>query len=128
MAIRIPWILTDPTNADEYEFEVNPREGGAPTYRKNLTTKTTSAPGGAGRTILFEGADEPKSFDCQGTLLTEDQYNTLVEWFDKRVLVTLEDDYGRVWTIYITSFDPKRDPKPSHPWKHTYSFTSVVVE
>lgn len=127
---RIPWILTDPAAVETYVFEVNPREGGSPSYRKNITTKTTTAPaaGAEGaRTLLFEGADEPSSFDANGTLLTEAQYDALLEWYNKRVLLQLEDDLGRTFVIYLTGIDFKRTPKPSHPWRHTFAFTSVLV-
>lgn len=124
---RIPWILTDPTEAESYEFQVNPKEGGAPSYAKNLTTKSTTAPGPNAALLAFEGADNPTGFDASGTLLTQQQFEDLKRWYQKRVLLTLEDDLGQVYTIYLQTLDFKRAPKRSHPWRHTFSFTSVMA-
>lgn len=124
---RIPWVFTDTVTAETYEFEINPREGGSPAFAKGFTQQTTTAGGTAGRTLLFEGADAPTAFDANGTLLTEAQYDALVEWYTKRVPIELLDDLGRTWFIYITALDFKRTPKPSHPWRHTFSFSSVLI-
>lgn len=124
---RIPWIFTDPVGAVSYEFPINPREGGSPSYTKNISTKTTTAPGPNAAVLLFEGADNPPAFEASGTLLTEQQYYDLKEWYEKRVLLTLEDDLGRVFVIYLQALDFKRVPKRSSPWRHTFSFSAVIV-
>lgn len=123
--MRIPWIFYDPVTFESYAWPVNPRTGAAPSYRKNVTKKATTGAGGA--VLIFEGADQPQSFNFSGTILTEAQYNVMIEWWEKRRIITITDDLGRDWNVYFESFEPTREPRMSHPWRHTYSAECTVV-
>jgi hypothetical protein len=124
MVVR--WSFYDPITLVSYEFEVNPREGGTPGRRKNITSQTTSA--SDGQAIIMEGAREPMTYEFSGTLLTEDQYNTFLEWFDLARQIQVTDDLGRQFWIFITEFSPKRERAIHFPWKHSYSIKATILD
>lgn len=121
------WVFTDPTVPESWTMEINPNEGAAPAYKKNLTHKSTAAPDG--QTLIFEGQQDPQSFNFSGVILSQTQYDKLVEWFKKRTLITITDDLLRTWVVYIESFEPKRKAptKPDYPYRHDYSMSTVVI-
>lgn len=121
----VRWIFADPVDSSSYTFAINPNDGGSPTYRKNVQTLRTTAPGGS--TILFEGQEEPKSGSFSGTILELAQYQAMVTWFTKRYPINMTDDLGRVQSIYITGFEPKRVRSALYPYKHTYNVSYTVL-
>lgn len=123
---RIPWVLRDPITLEEYEFEVNPNDGGSLQYQKNIGYTVTTAPNG--KVIMYEGRDEAKTTTVSGVILSQDQYEEMIEWFSKRYQVELEDDLGRIMSIYITSFEPKRVRSARVPWRHDYSLTFTILD
>lgn len=122
---RIPWIFRDLVTNDTYQWEVNPNEGGSPIYEKSITYQNTSAPDG--KTLIFEGRDQPATGTFSGVLLTEEQYDTLYTWWNKRHQVQIEDDLGRTFVIYITKFVPRRERARNYPWKHSYTVDYVIL-
>lgn len=122
----VKWRFDDPVTLDSHVFEINPNEGGSPDYTKNIQYRNTSAPNG--KTILFEGRDNPPSLEFSGTLLTESQFNMFVEWWNKRYQVEVTDDLGRQFTIVIESFSPKRERAFHYPWKHSYTVRAIIVD
>lgn len=119
------WLIEDPAAADTYSFNINPSEGGSPGYQKNITEENTTAPNG--KTLLWEGLDEPQTLEFEGTILEQVQYDAFVDWFQKRRQVRLTDDLGRVYWVYITSFQPKRERAFHYPWKHSYTMTCTIL-
>lgn len=124
MVVR--WKFDDPITLETWIWEVNPNEGGTPTYKKQMTYTQTTAPDG--KTLVFEGADEPQTLTFSGTLLSQSQLDTLVTWYKKRHQIKLTDDLGREFWIYITGFAPKRIRNASQPWKHTYEINATIVD
>ena len=122
---RIAWIFSDPTDGTVEFMEINPNEGASPEYRKNLTHKVTTAPGG--QVLIFEGNTEPTTFSFSGVILTEDQYNFLYNAWTKRHPIEITDDLGRVLRVYFESFSPKRKISRTYPWRHDYQATTLVV-
>lgn len=122
------WIFTDISLAtpETYTFEINPLEGSAPSYRKNIETSATTAPDGA--TLLFEGNDQPRKFDLSGSLVSQEQHDALVEWFQKRVVIQVTDDLLRDFNIYIESLDLSRRRATNHPWSHSWKMTAFLVD
>lgn len=120
------WTLTDPTDDTSYTFEINPNDGGSPAHKKNFKSQGTTAP--AGRTLLFEGADDPQQLQFKGTVLSQAQYEAMVLWWSKRYQITLTDDLGRSFPIYITEFTPERKRSRSHPWRHDYTVTALILD
>lgn len=121
----VRWMFEDPNTLATYSFAINPSEGGSPAYAKNFQYSNTSAPDG--KVIVFEGREQPQKIDFTGTLLTEEEYNAFVTWWEKRYQITVTDDLGRSFNIILESFQPKRERARSHPWKHSYQVTATIV-
>jgi hypothetical protein len=122
----VRWTFEDPTAAQTYEFEINPNDGGSPGYERNVSYQNTSAPDG--KTLIFEGAPRAQELEFSGTLLTQEQYDAFVTWWQKKNQVKMTDDLGREWWIVITRFAPTRERSVHYPWKHSYSVTAVIVD
>lgn len=123
---RIPWVFTDLTDASTYSFPINPKDDGSLQYEKSIVYQNTSAPDG--KTIIYEGRDTPNTTSFSGTILTEDQYNAMVEWFSKRHQIQVVDDLGRTFSIYITKFNPKRKLSRTYPWRHDYTVEYTILD
>lgn len=122
----VKWNFFDANNLETYQFEVNPNEGGELALKKNIQTQNTVGPGG--KTLVFEGADEPKTLSFSGTILSQAQHDAFVEWFNKRHQIQLTDDLGNVFMVYITSYAPKRGRAHQYPWKRTYTMEATVID
>ena len=120
------WIFSDPVTLATYNFEINPSEGGSPSYNKTFVYRSTSAPDG--KVIVFEGREAPKTLEFSGVLLTEAHFNAFVEWYNKKYQVQVTDDLGREFSIIIESFVPKRERAVHSPWKHSYSVRATIVD
>jgi hypothetical protein len=125
---RIAWRWEDPTEGTVQFMSLNPNEGASPTFAKNLTKERTVAPGGQGALLIYEGADQPSQFPFSGTILTQQQFEFLQNAWEKRHLLLLTDDLGRIFTLYLESFNPKRVRSASYPWRHTYDATAIIVK
>lgn len=124
---RIAWRFEDPTESTVEFMEINPNEGASPAFTKSLTKETTTAPGGLGQTLIYEGADQAVEFGFSGVILTQGQYEFLHTAWSKRHPVNLTDDLGRTFTIYFESFTPTRVRSNHYPWRHTYEARAVVL-
>ena len=122
----VRWQFYDPTTLSSYELEINPADGGSPSYRKAIVYQNTSAPDG--KVLMFEGQDETKEMEITGTILTEEHYNALLLWYTKRHQIQITDDLGRVFMVYITAFEPKRERAVHSPWKHSYTLRYTVLD
>jgi hypothetical protein len=124
---RIGWKFEDPIDGTVQIMSINPNEGASPSFRKTLTKMTTTAPGAGRRALVFEGADEISQFDFSGVLLTKEHYDFILNAWRSRHILRVTDDLGRVFMLYIESFEPRRLLSRTYPWRHEYSATSVVV-
>ena len=121
--IRVPWVFSDPSTGDEYEFAINPLDASVPDSVRNVTTQYTTG----GIPINFEGRPQPGTMSLSGTILSEDHYNAMVDWTRKTKQINVQDDLGRSYWIYITTFNPTRQYVPEYPWRHEYSMEAVVL-
>lgn len=126
MAVVQRWRFDDLVTHETYEFEINPKEGGSPSYKKHINYQNTCAPNG--KTLVFEGHDEPQVLTFTGTILTQTLYDAMVTWFSKRHQIKVTDDLGRSFMIYIMSFEPKRERSFHYPWKHSYQVSYIVLD
>jgi len=122
----VRWILTDPTDASTFEFPINPSDGGSPDYRKNITYTNTA--GAGGKVLAFEGRDAVKQMTVTGTILEQQHYEDMITWFNKRYQLTLTDDLGRSFEIYITGFTPRRRRSAIYPYKHEYTLAYTELD
>lgn len=118
------WKFTDGVVPETYELEINPGEGGSPTFEKTLTTIATPA----GPPIVFEGRDKPRVFEISGALTTESQYNAFESWYNKNYQIKVTDDLSREFWIFITNLTMTRAPLRSHPWRHTFRMSYTEVD
>lgn len=121
----VKWNFLDPAGSDSYTFEVNPLSGADPQYDKSITYQSTTAPGG--KTLIMEGQDKPLEISWSGTIISESQYDAYVTWFQKRRQIQLTDDLGRVFWIYISSFESQR-VRSSNFHKRTYNVKATVLD
>jgi hypothetical protein len=124
---RVGWKFEDSVEGTTEVMQINPNEGASPSYQKSLTKGTTSAPGAQAQALLFEGTDQPSQFDFSGVILEQSQYDFLYRAWAKRHPVKLTDDLGRTFIIYFETFQPKRKLSHTHPWRHEYQATTVVI-
>lgn len=124
---RIAWRWEDQVEGTVEFMSLNPNEGASPAFQKNLTKEVTTAPGGLGQTLIFEGAQQVTEFAFSGVILTQDQYEFLLRLWEKRHPVKLTDDLGRDFVVYLESFTPQRVRSKTNPWRHTYEASAVVI-
>lgn len=122
----VRWTFQDAVEAETYELEVNPREGGSPQYQKSINYQSCTAPDG--KTLIFEGADKPIELEWSGVILSQTMYETLIDWYQKRRQILLTDDLNRSMWIYITQFSPRRQRAYSHPYKHEYTIRATILD
>jgi hypothetical protein len=122
----VRWTFTDPVTSASYEFEINPKEGGTPTQEKTMAYANTAAPNG--RVLAFEGRQKQQEGQFTGLVLSQDQYDAMHEWFDKRYQIYMTDDLNRTYTIYITRLEEKRIRSATKPWKHEYTVNYFIMD
>lgn len=125
MPAVVRWTFYDPLVPETYTFEINPKEGGTPVYKRNFAYRTTAAQDG--RTIVFEGRDQPQQITWSGIILTEAHLNAYITWYGKKNQIQLTDDLGRTFWIVIESFEPKRTYSRNF-WRHEYSVTATIID
>lgn len=127
MPVRIGWVLRDLTSAtpEEYNWQVNPNSFSLP-YQKTISYSASAAPDG--QALIYEGRDEVQRIQFGGVVLTQEQYEDLVYWFNKRTQLELEDDLGRTMSVYITSFQTTRVRSHQYPWRHTYNGEMLILD
>jgi hypothetical protein len=121
--VRVPWVFIDPVNSDEYEFAVNPLDASVPSVEKTVTTKYTTD----GTPINVEGRPSAQTMDFSGTILYEEHFVKMNEWFEKSTQIALVDDLARTYWVVIVSFSPTRRYTPEYPWMHEYSCTANIL-
>jgi hypothetical protein len=124
MVVR--WEFYDPIETETKVFEINPNAGGTPTYERTISYQSTLAPDGP--TLVFAGRNQPLKISFSGVILTETEYDDMIEWFQKNYPIQLTDDLGREMIILITKFEPKRIRMASRQWRHDYSVEATILE
>lgn len=100
------WELYDFVTDSTLEFEINPSDAKMPGIARNITEQGTTSP--SGNRILFEGRRSPQTISISGVVLTQDQYEVLETWSNKRYQLKLTDDLLREYWVYIKEFSPTR--------------------
>lgn len=123
------WQFYDPTVSETITVPINPASGGSPSFKKGITRRATTAPGEEGRTIIFEGLDEPQDFKVEGSVLTQEHYELLEDWVRRRHQIQITDDLGRVFWVYLTelTWDRQRTRR-THPYYHKYTMSGTILD
>ena len=109
----VKWLFYDPVEDEEYEFEINPAAGGSPQYKKNFTYQSVVDPLAA--PVVMQGRSDPLTLEFSGTILSEDQYRTMVDWWYRNCV------------IQLTDVSPKRERAYHYPWKHSYTAKCTIL-
>jgi hypothetical protein len=123
---RIAWQFTDPIAIETYDLLINPNEGGTPSKGKSMTYLNTA--GADGKILAFEGRAAAEQVTVSGVILIQEHYDKLLEWYNKNNFINIVDDLGRSFNVYITGFSAQRQRSVSHPWRHNYTLTYVIVD
>lgn len=126
--MTVRWQFEDLFAAETYVFPVNPGRDPLPDVgvHKTIARRSTSAPDG--RTVLFEGQDAPEELSWSGVMLTQEHYETFLGWARKRRQIRVTDELNVSHMVYIETFDPKRAPKHSHPYRRTYTIKAPILD
>lgn len=108
-----------------YQWEVNPNDGGSPEITKNMTFAAGVGPNRMN--IVQEGQTTAPVIAFSGIILTQDHYEAMELWFDKRILIELIDDLNRQFYGVFSKWSPKRTRRARNPWYHTYSAEFTVT-
>lgn len=112
--LRLVWYQ----EADDYVFDINPNDGGSPAVTKNLAVTQSTGPNRVN--ILQEGQSAAPVLDFSGTILTQQHYEALETWFDKRIFLKLTDDLNREFYGVFSRWTPRRTRRPNNVWFHTF--------
>lgn len=126
--MTVKWVFADywetgPTPY-QYVWEINPNEGGSPQVTKNISMASNTGPNRVA--IVQEGSNQAATLTFSGIILTQEHYEAIEYWYDRRVLIKLTDDLGRQFFGIFSKFAPQRSRRSTNPWYHTYSAEFVV--
>lgn len=135
MALRIPWKFTDPDTLDELYLSINPKEDqGSFGVQKSVGYSNMSGTKSLGPGMMDSAAlvyalgAELEVVSYGGNLYQESQLGDLLTWFSKDYPIEVEDDLGRRNLIMIETFEVFRARSAKYKWKHSYTFTGIVLE
>lgn len=120
--VSISWQLP----GDSYTWDINPNDGGSPMVTKQLNIVQNTGPNRVN--IIQEGGSEAPVLDFSGVILTQEHYEAIEGWYNKRVLILMTDDLGRQFYGTFSKFNPKRQRRASNPWYHTYDAEFVCTK
>lgn len=120
----IDYFQTGPTPY-QYQWEINPNDGGSPEITKSLSILQNTGPNRIN--LVMEGQSTVPTLQFTGVILSQQQYETMEIWFDRRVLIQLVDDLERNFYGVFSKFSPKRSRRAGNPWYHTYDAEFAVT-
>lgn len=121
--IRVPWVFQQLHDPDVYEFAINPLNARMPSVQRIYTKQKTSS----GRDVVFQGRDPAQTMGFSGTILTEEHLEIMDVWFSKEKQISITDDLGQQYWVYLTSFNASRNYSSQFPWRHEYSAEATVL-
>ena len=124
---RTAWSLKTEDEVEVFFFEVNPKvDSGSLGVSKGISYSVAAGP--SGRAVVHETIDGPQQVSYSGVLLSQSQYDDLIEWCSKEEPLILTDDLGQSSLIFFKSLEYTRAPKRHYPFRHEFSFTAYVLE
>lgn len=132
---RSPWSLYDPVTTEEYNWPVNPHtDNGSHAVSKGTKyevyagLRQSSTSDDRIDAIIAFGQDDPSKLSYSGFVYNQTQLTALEGWANKNYAVTLTDDIGREFSVYIESFRLERVRSNKHPFKHSYTLDAFILE
>lgn len=124
---RTAWTLKTEDEVEVLSFEVNPKvDSGSFGISKGVSYLVAAGPSGSA--VVHETIDDPQQVSYSGVLLSQSQYDDLIEWCSKEEPLILTDDLGQSSLIFLNSLEYTRAPKRHYPFRHEFSFTAYVLE
>ena len=77
--------------------------------------------------LVQEGSSSVPTMAFSGSILTQAHYEALELWFDRRILIKLTDDLGRIFFGVFSAFTPTRTRRAFNFWYHTYTAEFTVT-
>lgn len=142
MAGRIPWVFVEPTASEDspktelYFLPVNPTEDSG-SHGIDKATKYEAAASiyvdtsntlRINDTVIQDAPSQQETFAYTGTVYMKEQYDLFLHWFNKPDPWILRDDLGRTFFVIVDKYSTERVRSRKFPWKHTYSFSGIVLE
>ena len=122
--VRVPWIFREVYDGEDiYEFAINPLDATMPSIQKTLTKQITAS----GKPVIFQGRDAVQTMSFSGTILDQIHLEIMNEWFIKEKQISITDDLGQQYWVYLTNFSPTRNYSSQYPWRHEYSANATVL-
>ena len=133
--MRVGWRFRDLITAEEYFLPVNPTsDSGSHAFSKVTayevpisTHRTLNGQTRVDDVVIYNKPKEVERFSYSGTVYTEDQLVQFERWAAKPYEWELKDDLGREFVIYVEEFTTERQRSVKYPWKHSYSFSGLVL-
>lgn len=124
----------NPATAVEYAWAVNHREEDDGGQERSIER---GAPTGAVGLVRQQGDESPLTFRYKGTILTEAQLETMIDWYVlcRTQTIYFRDFAGDEYEVVITGFKPrriavvqnKRDLVNAPLWKWEYEIAMEVL-
>lgn len=111
----IKWTVDD--GVTTMTFKVNPFDMSTPFPPKNLQVSTPL------NLVTMQPATAP-DFSFNGNAYSDEEYDTLVEWHSKGLLLLLNDHLGRTFSVVSSKLDitDRRDTARNNE-RYTYTWT-----
>lgn len=128
--MSVKWVFEDVYGTGPaphaYTWTVNPNDGGSPTIEKNMNILMNVGPNR--KSLVQEGQSSVPMIEFAGVIITQEQYEAMEMWFDRRILIKLTDDLGRQFFGIFSKWAPKRVRKAGNFWYHTYDASFHIME
>lgn len=133
--MRIPWRFRDTVLSESYFLPVNPTADSGSFALKKNTRYQVSASNYVdttnvlriGDTVAQDAPSEQERFSYTGSLYTKEQIEAFEYWFNKNYPWYMRDDLMREHLIYPEQLTLERARSHQYRWKHTYTFTGLVL-
>ncbi len=120
----VKWTIGD--GITTHVFEINPDPKGADGEISPERTIIDSYVD-AGLPMAAVGQSPPLQAAMDITVIDQAEYDALWSWWDTGKILTLTDDLGRSFQIYLSAFDAKRVRKSSLPYFHNLKISYFVL-
>jgi hypothetical protein len=115
------WTITDGNTTMTFKF--NPVSMDSPHIPKDITAGSMN-PDGSFPTIMSPRGGGDWNFN--GNLYRDEEYNKLVEWHEKDVILTLTDHLLRSWRVVSSRLNIV-DRRPTAKNSQRYEYTWTVI-
>lgn len=121
------WKLETLDGSDSYTFGMSPNEQDSPVPNREVTWDFNPGLGWSGK----RAGRLPKQWSFSGILRTQEQYEALRDWANKRVKIRLTDDRGDSFIVRLLEFEPTQRAAARNvnvPYRMTYTMRGLLYE